>query len=80
MSHSIHGHEVMHFMLERGGSFTRQSLLTAIAERFGAEARFHTCSAENMTAEQLIDFLDAKGKFIGADDGFNTHAEKVCRH
>lgn len=80
MSQSIHGHEVMHFMMERGGSFTKQSLREAIVARFGADARFHTCSADNMTAEQLIDFLEARGKFIADANGFNTCADKVCKH
>lgn len=70
----------MHFMLERGGSFTKQSLREAVEQRFGVEARFHTCSAENMTAAQLIDFLEAKGKFVPADAGFTTEAAKICSH
>lgn len=80
MSQSIHGHEVMHFMMEHGGSFTKQSLREAIVARFGADARFHTCSAENMSAEQLIDFLEARGKFVADGAGFSTSADKVCHH
>ncbi len=80
MSQSIHGHEVMQFMLEQGGSFTKQSLRAAIVARFGAEARFHTCSAQGMDAEQLIDFLEAKGKFVADDNGFNTRPDRICQH
>ena len=80
MSDSIHGHEVMHFMLEHGGQFTRESLAQAIATRFGADARFHTCSAQDMTADELIDFLAAKGKFVASAEGFNTQADKICNH
>lgn len=80
MSESIHGHEVMHFMLEQGGSFTRASLLQAIQEKFGSAARFHTCSAQGMDAGALIDFLATKGKFVEHGDGFNTEADKICNH
>lgn len=80
MSNSIHGHEVMHFMLEQGGSFTKQSLREAVVRHFGDDARFHTCSAEGMTAEQLIDLLEAKGKFVATDSGFNTQSDKICAH
>ena len=80
MSESIHGHEVMDFMLEHGGSFTKQSLREAIVARFGAQARFHTCSAEGMDAAQLIDFLEARGKFVATDGGFNTHSDRLCQH
>ena len=80
MNPSIHGHEVMHFMLEKGGSFTRETLEKSIIEHFGADTRFHACSAEGMTAAELIDFLAAKGKFIESDAGFNTQADKICNH
>jgi len=80
MSDSIHGHEVLHFMQERGGGFTRESLRDAIASRFGADARFHTCSADDLTADQLIDFLAARGKFVQGADGFNTQPYDTCHH
>ena len=80
MSESFHGHQVMHFMLENGGSFTKQSLLDAVNTRFGADARFHTCSAEGMTARELIDLLEAKGKFVATDGGFNTQSDRICSH
>ena len=50
---SIHGHEVLHMILSSKVAFTQRSLIEAIHQRFGEEARFHTCSAENMTAAEL---------------------------
>ncbi|WP_421226600.1 YecH family metal-binding protein [Aeromonas jandaei] len=80
MSQSVHGHDVMEMMLEQDGQFTRASLKQAMAQRFGADARFHTCSASEMDAEALIDFLGARGKFIEAGEGFQTRADKICNH
>ena len=80
MSQSIHGHEVMEMMLEEGGHFTRASLKEAIEARFGADARFHTCSASGMDVEALIDFLAKRGKFIESEQGFQTRADKICNH
>jgi probable metal-binding protein len=80
MSESVHGHEVMHFMVESGRSFSRENLIAAVTERFGPETRFHTCSAEGMTAAQLVDFLAAKGKFVEADGGFNMQPDRICNH
>jgi len=77
---SVHGHEVMQMMLGSEQGFTKDSLIIAIAERFGHDARFHTCSAEDMTAETLIQFLQDKGKFIPAGGGFSTQADKICNH
>jgi probable metal-binding protein len=76
----IHGHEVMQMMLDSGSAYTRESLRQAIIDRFGAEARFFTCSAEDLTAEALIEFLAERGKFISSEEGFNTAPAKMCHH
>jgi probable metal-binding protein len=76
----IHGHEVMQMMLRSVKAYTRASLLADIVATFGPEARFFTCSAENLTAEGIIDFLQAKGKFVPCEEGFQTSAELMCQH
>ena len=76
----IHGHEVMNLMLQSGKTYTRSSLLADIVTRFGADARFCTCSAQNLTPDGIIDFLQAKGKFVPAEDGFQTSPDLMCRH
>jgi probable metal-binding protein len=76
----IHGHEVLEMMLQSGKGYTRASLLNDILAQFGAESRFHTCSAENLTAEGLIDFLQARGKFVPCEEGFQTSADLMCKH
>jgi probable metal-binding protein len=76
----IHGHEVMEMMLASGEVYTRESLVAAITARFGHDARFHTCSAEDMTAVELVAFLDARGKLVPRDGGFQTAANLMCEH
>ncbi len=76
----IHGHEVMQMMLDSGKSYTRASLLTDIVAEFGPSARFFTCSAENLTPVGIIDFLEAKGKFLAGEEGFHTSADLMCKH
>ena len=76
----IHGHDVLEMMLASGKTYTRASLLEDIRNAFGPDARFRTCSAENLTAEGLVDFLQAKGKFIPRDDRFQTSRDLVCQH
>jgi probable metal-binding protein len=73
-----HGHEVLAMM--QGHSYTEKSLLDAIIEKFGAEERFYTCSAENLTARELIDFLKDHGKFKPKNGGFTADASKVCEN
>lgn len=80
MNASIHGHEVMKKMLESKEPFTAESLEQAIHGWFGISARFHTCSAENMTAAELVVFLAARNKFVGAPSGFGMRPENICDH
>lgn len=77
---NIHAHEVMQMMMERGGAFSRESLAEAISERFGAGARFCSCSAADMDVNTVIDFLESRGKFVAVDDGFNTARDRICNH
>jgi probable metal-binding protein len=77
---SIHGHEVMDAMQASGRLFTRESLVAFIAEHFGLGTRFHTCSADGMTAGELVDFLAARGKFVGTEEGFTLNPHHSCQH
>lgn len=74
----LHAHEVLHMM--EGNSYTEASLKEAIIQKFGKEQRFYTCSAENMDADALIEFLKMKGKFMPMDEGFTVDVSKVCNH
>jgi probable metal-binding protein len=67
-------------MLQSGKAYTPESLLTDICTTFGSGARFYTCSAENLTAQGLIDFLQTNGKFVAGPDGFQISADRVCHH
>ena len=73
-----HGHEVLEMM--QGHSYTEKSLLEAIIAKFGPDERFYTCSADNLTAQGLIDFLKERGKFMPLEDGFTVDGSKVCQH
>ncbi len=76
----IHGHEVLQMMMTSGKSYTREALLADIAEAFGPGARFYTCSAEGLSAGQLIDFLQGKGKFVPVNGGFSASPDLMCGH
>lgn len=80
MAQSIHGHDVMRMMVEAGRPFTESQLEQAIVQRFGAEARFHTCSASEMTPKELIGFLKVRSKFIVTESQLSMTAESICNH
>ncbi len=73
----VHAHEILRMM--EGKSYTIATLKDAIIQKFGAQARFNTCSAEGMDADAIIEFLAAKGKFKPAEDGFTMDIAKVCK-
>lgn len=64
----------------QGRSYSERSLLEAIIARFGTDERFYTCSAENLTAQGLIDFLKEHGKFKPLGDGFTVDTTTVCEN
>lgn len=78
MSNSIHGHEVMRKMIDSGQAYTEDSLRLAITNWFGETARFHTCSADGMTADELIVFLAERRKFQSEDKGFKVNEDEIC--
>ncbi len=65
-------------MLASGKTYTRASLVAEVIRKFGPGARFHTCSAEGLTAEELVAFLEAKGKLLPQGGGFQTAANLMC--
>ena len=80
MPTAIHGHEVIAMMRESQLGYSRESLIAAILTRFGAAARFHTCSATDMDAARFVTFFAARGKFMLLDGGFTVNPERICRH
>ena len=76
----IHGHEVIEMMLRSAKAYTRSSLLADILNHFGPDARFYTWSAQDLTSEGIIDFLQARGKFVPCDSGFQTSPRLMCKH
>jgi probable metal-binding protein len=77
---SIHGHDVIQMIQQADRVFSRVELVTTIEREFGSSARFHTCSAADLTADGLIDFLFARGKLFGDDNALSLDASKVCQH
>jgi len=78
MPESIHGHEVMRKMIESGKVYSQDALRRSIIDWFGSSARFHTCSAENMTSDELIAFLAERRKFFSEEGGFRVNEAEIC--
>lgn len=75
-----HAHEILH-MMEGNNYDSKEALIQAIIERFGAEERFHTCSVEGLDATEIVEFLEQRGKFMPASStAFTVDTSKVCNH
>lgn len=78
---SIHVHEVLEMMITSEQHYSTVSLSEPIAQRFGPDTRFHTCSAQKLTTAELVAFLSSKRKFIHLEDNsLTTSASKICQH
>jgi probable metal-binding protein len=80
MSAKVHGHSVLEMLMEAPCPMTRDMLRQAAQEEFGANARYHTCSASELTLDALVDFLLQRGKVTEADGYLTVHAEELCTH
>lgn len=77
---SIHGHDVIEMIVASGRPWRRDELVGEIGKRWGAQARFHTCSADGMDAGELVGYLSERGKFLESEQGVTMDRTKVCDH
>ncbi|ABX48870.1 YecH family metal-binding protein [Shewanella baltica] len=80
MSNSVHGHDVMALMVAQGAAIIKPELLSLMGQNFGFAARYHTCSAADLSAEALIQLLIDKGKFHDTCQGIELAAGRKCDH
>ena len=76
----VHGHEVLKMVAASGKAYTRESLAEEIRNQFGPETRFYTCSGANLSAGELVEFLDSKGKFLHTPEGLRGSADLICQN
>lgn len=68
-------------MMEGNTYENKESLIKAIIDKFGAEELFYTCSAEDLSAEELVDFLYERNKFRVTENGnFTVNTSQICDH
>lgn len=74
---SVHGHNVLNLVKDHQETLTHDALLALITDHFGAETLYHTCSAHNLSAQQLIEQFLQKGKLIDSENGIRYQG--CCR-
>ncbi len=76
----IHRHEVIHIVGNHMEGIPLASLTEIIERKFGQDARFHTCSAENMTLGELLEFLASRDKVELRGDLVFPGGSGACNH
>ena len=77
---SIHGHIVLNHILDLGGTESLSTLRQWAEASHGLDARYHTCSAQQLTYEGLLQFLLERNKIEVNGDRICVIAEHVCSH
>lgn len=75
----IHGHEVINFIKNSKPAIKKEDLLSTIEKAFG-DAKFHTCSKENMSAKELLEFLEMADKLYFVNNHARIKTSNVCNH
>ena len=70
----------MHLIADAKLARSKDGWVDAIGQKFGAGARFHTCSAEDLSAAELLDFLMARGKLDMVGPALSLDARNICQH
>lgn len=78
MNESIHGHQVMEMMMQSDKVLDKAALIAEIAIKFGEETRFHTCSANDLSADELIQCFSSKGKFVETSEDISMAQSHHC--
>ncbi len=80
MMQSIHGHSLLNHLLDLGGSESLDLLRQWAHSSHGPDARYHTCSAQGLTYDSLMQFLLERNKIEIVNHRVRVIADHVCSH
>ena len=75
-----HGHDIIAIVDGCPEGISATALADRVARDFGTETRFFTCSAEDMTLEELLLFLVERNKIQYRDGLIFSGASPACSH
>jgi len=80
MLEPIHGHEIIDMVSKNPDGLTVAQLTESVAKQFGGMPRFYTCSAENLTLDELLEFLHAGHKIRISGESIYPGKSPACHH
>lgn len=77
---TVHGHEIIEFLGTQSEGITAEDLATYVKTTYGSETSFFTCCAENLSLEELLQFLAERGKVAFKDARYFLGDTPPCDH
>jgi probable metal-binding protein len=77
---NVHGHDVLRLVHEAPTPPNRGELEATLDRLYGPDVRFCTCSATDMTRDELLDFLLSRGKLVEHQGRLATDPSRICDH
>ena len=77
---SVHGHALLNYLIDQGGPVNLETLRKWAQEAHGLQARYHTCSAHDLTFEGILGFLQERTKVVFQDGAVSAAVTHVCSH
>lgn len=80
MENVIHAHDVLSMVAESNDGMMLEDLRAVLQTKYGPDVRFTNCADARFTVDELLLFLESRGK-IYVDDGVaRVNARNVCSH
>ena len=80
MENVIHAHDVLHMVAESNDGIVLHELRAILNERYGSAVRFTNCGDARFTVDELLEFLETRGKISVIDGVARVNSDRVCRH
>jgi probable metal-binding protein len=80
MENVIHAHDVLDMVAERTDGILLQDLRAVLNQKYGSAVRFTNCADSRFTVDELLLFLESRGKITVTDGVARVNADRVCRH
>lgn len=81
MENVVHAHDVLHKVAECNDGIGLEELQTHLNEQYGQAVRFTNCADARFTIDELLLFLESRGKIFVDERGIaRINAARVCNH
>ena len=80
MNNVIHAHDVLDMVAASNSGIILEELRSTLNAQFGPDVRFTNCADARFTVDELLLFLEARGKISVNDGVARVNAHNVCSH